>query len=168
MKRLPDRSLPGDQEGNKREHREHLSAHVGLEEAPDGFERMAAFYAERARGGAGLIVTGGFAPNDAGRVLHGAAMMSTPEEAAEHRVITDAVHAEGGLIALQILHAGRYAAHLKAVGPSPIQAPISPITPRELTSEEVEETIRDFARCAALAKSAGDQVPLGVVGRNEK
>ena len=131
------------------------SMHVGLEEAPDGFERMAAFYAERARGGAGLIVTGGFAPNDAGRVLHGAAMMSTPEEAAEHRVITDAVHAQGGLIALQILHAGRYAAHLKAVGPSPIQAPISPITPRELTSEEVEETIRDFARCAALAKSAG-------------
>ena len=131
------------------------SMHVGLEEVPGGFDRMAAFYAERARGGVGLIVTGGFAPNDAGRVLYGAAMMSTPEEADAHRVVTSAVHEAGGKIALQILHAGRYAAHPNAVGPSPIQAPISPITPRELSGSEVVQTIADFARCAALAQSAG-------------
>ena len=131
------------------------SMHVGLEEVPGGFDRMAAFYAERARGGVGLIVTGGFAPNDAGRVLYGAAMVSTPEEAQQHRVVTSAVHDAGGKIALQILHAGRYAAHPNAVGPSPVQAPISPITPRELSGDEVRQTIADFARCAALAQSAG-------------
>ena len=112
------------------------SMHVGLEELPGGFERMAAFYAERARGGVGLIVTGGFSPNTDGRLQPGGAMMTTAEEAARHRTITDAVHAEGGRIALQLLHAGRYAAHPEPVAPSPVQAPISPFSPRELSEED--------------------------------
>ncbi|WP_282692387.1 NADPH-dependent 2,4-dienoyl-CoA reductase [Streptomyces sp. CC208A] len=131
------------------------SMHVGLEEAEHGFERMAAFYAERARGGAGLIVTGGIAPNEAGRPWDGGAKLTTAEEVAEHRLITDAVHAEGGRIAMQILHFGRYAYHPGLVGPSPIQAPISPFVPNELTDAEVEQTVEDYARCAELAKEAG-------------
>ncbi|MGW6394129.1 oxidoreductase [Streptomyces sp. NPDC055103] len=131
------------------------SMHIGLEEAEHGFERMAAFYAERARGGAGLIVTGGIAPNDAGRPWDGGARLTTSEEAAEHRVITDAVHGEGGRIALQILHFGRYAYHPALVAPSAIQAPISPFVPNELTDAEVEQTVEDYARCAELAKEAG-------------
>src|SRR3954452_11938268 len=85
------------------------SMHVGLEEAPDGFARMAAFYAERARGGVGLIVTGGIAPNEEGRPWEQGAKLTTEEEAAAHRTVTEAVHAAGGRIALQILHFGRYA-----------------------------------------------------------
>ena len=131
------------------------SMHVGLEEAPDGFERMAAFYAERARGGAGLIVTGGIAPNPEGRPLPGGAMLHTPAEADAHRVVTDAVHAAGGRIALQILHFGRYAYHPDLVAPSPLQAPISPFPPHEMTGDDVERTIDDFARCAELARQAG-------------
>ncbi|WP_316524475.1 NADPH-dependent 2,4-dienoyl-CoA reductase [Kitasatospora brasiliensis] len=131
------------------------SMHVGLEEAPGGYERMAAFYAERARGGVGLIVTGGIAPNEAGRPWEGGAMLTTEEEADQHRVVTDAVHAAGGKIALQILHFGRYAYHRDLVAPSAIQAPISPFTPNELTAEQVEQTIEDFARCAELARRAG-------------
>jgi 2,4-dienoyl-CoA reductase (NADPH2) len=131
------------------------SMHTGLEEAPDGFERLAAFYGERARGGAGLIVTGGFAPNLEGRIAQHAAKLTTPEEAARHRLVTEAVHREGGAICLQILHTGRYARHPEAVAPSPLQAPISPLTPRELSGAEVERTIDDYARCAALARSAG-------------
>ncbi|QQS01980.1 MAG: NADPH-dependent 2,4-dienoyl-CoA reductase [Austwickia sp.] len=131
------------------------SMHVGLEDVPGGYERMAAFYAERARGGAGLIVTGGISPNHAGRVFDGSAAMDTSEEAARHRVVTEAVHAAGGLIAMQILHAGRYGYHADVVGPSPLQAPIAPCPPRELTTAQVQETIEDFARCAALAREAG-------------
>ncbi|MFF4338999.1 FAD-dependent oxidoreductase [Kitasatospora sp. NPDC001540] len=131
------------------------SMHVGLEEAEHGFERMAAFYAERARGGVGLIVTGGIAPNEAGRPWSGGAKLTTGAEAAEHRTITDAVHAAGGKIALQILHFGRYAYHQDLVAPSALQAPISPYVPHELTAEQVEQTIEDFARCAELARSAG-------------
>ncbi|MGW7288644.1 FAD-dependent oxidoreductase [Streptomyces sp. NPDC054847] len=131
------------------------SMHVGLEEAERGFERMAAFYAERARGGVGLIVTGGISPNDRGRPYEGGARMTTDEEAAQHRVVTDAVHAEGGRIAMQILHFGRYAYHQDLVAPSAIQAPISPFVPHALTDAEVEETIEDFVRAATLAKSAG-------------
>ncbi|TJY64634.1 NADPH-dependent 2,4-dienoyl-CoA reductase [Arthrobacter sp. CAU 1506] len=131
------------------------SMHVGLEELPGGFERMAAFYAERARGGVGLIVTGGIAPNADGRLQPGGAMMTTTAEAARHRTITDAVHAEGGRIALQLLHAGRYAAHPEPVAPSPVQAPISPFSPRELSEEDIEQTIEDFAAAAALARDAG-------------
>ncbi len=131
------------------------SMHLGLEEAPNGFERMAAFYAERARGGVGLIVTGGISPNDAGRVAMGAASMFTEEEAEHHKVVTDAVHAAGGKIAMQMLHTGRYAFHPGLVGPSPLRAPISPMPPRELSAAEVEQTIEDFARCAQLAQKAG-------------
>ncbi|MFF2147429.1 FAD-dependent oxidoreductase [Kitasatospora sp. NPDC058190] len=131
------------------------SMHVGLEEAPGGYERMAAFYAERARGGVGLIVTGGIAPNEAGRPWEGGAMLTTEEEADKHRVVTDAVHAAGGRIALQILHFGRYAYHRDLVAPSALQAPISPFVPNELTAEQVEQTVEDFARCAELARRAG-------------
>ncbi|WP_405757896.1 MULTISPECIES: FAD-dependent oxidoreductase [unclassified Streptomyces] len=131
------------------------SMHTGLEEHAGGFERLAAFYAERARGGAGLIVTGGIAPNDAGRPFEGGSRLTTEEEAAEHRVITEAVHAEGGKIAMQILHFGRYAYHKDLVAPSAIQAPISPFVPNELTDIDVERTIEDFVRAARLAKLAG-------------
>ncbi|MFB7588553.1 FAD-dependent oxidoreductase [Streptomyces sp. NPDC056169] len=131
------------------------SMHVGLEETEHGFERMAAFYAERARGGVGLIVTGGIAPNEAGRPWDGGAKLTTAEEVAEHRLITDAVHGEGGRIAMQILHFGRYAYHPALVAPSAIQAPISPFVPNELTDAEVEQTVEDYARCAELAKEAG-------------
>ncbi|MER5811208.1 NADPH-dependent 2,4-dienoyl-CoA reductase [Streptomyces sp. NPDC002033] len=131
------------------------SMHTGLEEHEGGFERLAAFYAERARGGAGLIVTGGIAPNDAGRPFEGGSRLTTEDEAAEHRVITEAVHAEGGKIAMQILHFGRYAYHKDLVAPSPLQAPISPFVPNDLTDIEVERTIEDFVRAARLAKLAG-------------
>ncbi|HEV3430636.1 MAG TPA: NADPH-dependent 2,4-dienoyl-CoA reductase [Paraburkholderia sp.] len=131
------------------------SMHVGLEEAPNGFERMAAFYAERARGDVGLIVTGGIAPNERGRPMHGGAMLTTQEEAEQHRTITRAVHAEGGKIAMQILHFGRYSYQPMLVAPSALQAPINPFTPHELSGEEVEDTIDDFVRCAALAQHAG-------------
>ncbi|MEU6296279.1 NADPH-dependent 2,4-dienoyl-CoA reductase [Streptomyces erythrochromogenes] len=131
------------------------SMHTGLEEHEGGFERLAAFYAERARGGAGLIVTGGIAPNDAGRPFEGGSRLTTEEEAAEHRVITDAVHAEGGNIAMQILHFGRYAYHKDLVAPSALQAPISPFVPNELSDAEVEQTVEDFVRAARLAKLAG-------------
>ncbi|MFB7369607.1 FAD-dependent oxidoreductase [Streptomyces sp. NPDC056222] len=131
------------------------SMHVGLEETENGFERMAAFYAERARGGVGLIVTGGIAPNEAGRPWDGGAKLSTEDEVGEHKLITEAVHAEGGRIAMQILHFGRYAYHPALVAPSAIQAPISPFVPNELTDAEVEQTVEDYARCAELAKAAG-------------
>ncbi|MFJ2605508.1 FAD-dependent oxidoreductase [Streptomyces sp. NPDC087425] len=131
------------------------SMHVGLEEAEGGFERMAAFYAARARGGVGLIVTGGIAPNDAGRPYEGGATLTTDAEADRHTVITDAVHREGGRIALQILHFGRYAYHRDLVAPSPLQAPISPYRPRALTDAEIERTIDDYVRTARLARRAG-------------
>ena len=131
------------------------SMHVGLEEAERGFERMAAFYAARARGGVGLIVTGGIAPNDEGRPSEGGAKLTTEAEADQHRVVTDAVHREGGRIALQILHFGRYAYHPDLVAPSALQAPISPHVPRELTDAEVERTVDDYVRTARLAREAG-------------
>jgi len=131
------------------------SMHVGLEEAKDGFARMAAFYTERALGGVGLIVTGGIAPNDRGRPMPGGARMTTVEEAGKHWVVTAAVHEAGGKIAMQILHFGRYAYHPELVAPSALQAPINPFRPNPLSSEEVEQTIADYVRCAALAQSAG-------------
>ncbi|WP_133647295.1 NADPH-dependent 2,4-dienoyl-CoA reductase [Paraburkholderia flava] len=131
------------------------SMHVGLEEAPNGFERMAAFYAERARGEVGLIVTGGIAPNERARPMHGGAMLTTEDEAAKHRLVTGAVHAEGGKIAMQILHFGRYSYQPQLVAPSALQAPINPFRPHALDDDEVEETIGDFVRCAALAQHAG-------------
>jgi 2,4-dienoyl-CoA reductase (NADPH2) len=131
------------------------SMHVGLEEVPNGLARMAAFYAERARGGVGLIVTGGIAPNERGRPMRGGAKMTTQAEAEHHQVVTAAVHSEGGKIAMQILHFGRYSYQPDLVAPSAIQAPINPFVPHALTTNEVEETIEDFVRCAALAQYAG-------------
>jgi 2,4-dienoyl-CoA reductase (NADPH2) len=131
------------------------SMHVGLEEAPQGFERMAAFYAERARGEVGLIVTGGIAPNERGRPMKHGAVLATEQEADRHRLITQAVHAEGGRIAMQILHFGRYSYQPSLVAPSALQAPINPFVPHPLSSEEVEQTIEDFVHCAALARHAG-------------
>ena len=131
------------------------SMHIGLEEARNGFERMAAFYAERARGGVGLIVSGGIAPNERGRPWSGGAKLNTEAEAAQHRVVTEAVHREGGRIAMQILHFGRYSYQPSLVAPSAVRAPINPYLPHELTHEEVEQTIEDFVNCAALAQHAG-------------
>lgn len=131
------------------------SMHLGLEEAELGFERMAAFYAERARGGVGLIVTGGISPDDRGLVFAGGAKLTTLEEADHHRVITEAVHREGGKIAMQILHTGRYSYQPGLVSASAVKAPINPFKPHALTHEEVLETIESFARCAALAQQAG-------------
>ncbi len=131
------------------------SMHTGLEEAPNGFARMAAFYGARAKGGVGLIVTGGIAPNKDGRALPGAAMLIDEAGVVEHRTITDAVHAEDGCICMQILHTGRYAMHPKAVAPSPLKAPIAPFPPREMSEADIEQTIADYVRCAKLAQDAG-------------
>jgi len=131
------------------------SMHVGLEEVKDGFSRMAAFYAERAKGGVGLIVTGGIAPNDRGRPMPGGARLTTEAEAEKHKPVTAAVHQAGGKIAMQILHFGRYAYHENLVAPSALQAPINPMKPKALSTQEVYQTIEDFVRCAALAQSAG-------------
>ena len=131
------------------------SMHTGLEERPNGFNRMAAYFAERARGGVGLIVTGGIGPNEEGSVAQGAAKMNTAEEAEQHKVVTAAVHEAGGKICMQILHAGRYAYGPKQVSASAVQAPINPFTPKELDEAGIEKQIADFANCAALAKQAG-------------
>lgn len=131
------------------------SMHIGLEEVENGFARMAAFYADRARGGVGLMVTGGIAPNEQACSLPGGAKMTTEAEAAQHAVVTSAVHEAGGRIAMQILHFGRYAHHPGLVAPSAIQAPISGFVPHALTDDEVESTIEDFVTAAALARTAG-------------
>ncbi|MFE6698631.1 FAD-dependent oxidoreductase [Streptomyces sp. NPDC057718] len=131
------------------------SMHIGLEEAERGFERMAAFYAERARGGVGLMVTGGIAPSERACSFPDGAKMTTEAEAEQHREITTAVHEAGGRIAMQILHFGRYAHHPDLVAPSAIQAPISGFVPNALTDEQVEETIEEFVRAAELARFAG-------------
>jgi len=131
------------------------SMHTGLEEEPNGFEKMAAFFAERAKGGAGLIVTGGFAPNLAGRGAPKASQLSFPWQVGKHRIVTDAVHAAGGKICLQILHTGRYAYHPLAVSASKLKSPISPFAPRALSGWGVRKTIADYARCARLAQKAG-------------
>jgi 2,4-dienoyl-CoA reductase (NADPH2) len=131
------------------------SMHTGLEEAKGGSDRAAAYFAERARGGVGLIVTGGIAPNFAGRGSPYTAQLSHFWHLPHHRKVTEAVHAEGGKIALQILHTGRYAYHPFGVAPSRIQSPITPFKPWALTKRGVESTIKDFVRCAALAQKAG-------------
>ncbi|WP_443190707.1 oxidoreductase [Pseudomonas indica] len=130
------------------------SMHTGLEEKPDGFERMAAYFAERARGGVGLMVTGGIGPNEEGGVYSGAARLTTVEEAEKHRIVTQAVHEADGKICMQILHAGRYAYSPKLVAPSAIQAPINPFKPRELDEEGIQKQIADFVNCAVLAQRA--------------
>ncbi|MCE2908637.1 MAG: NADPH-dependent 2,4-dienoyl-CoA reductase [Burkholderiaceae bacterium] len=131
------------------------SMHTGLEDGRKHFSAMAAYFAERARGGVGLMVTGGFAPNIAGWAKPFAGTLATQGAARRHREVTDAVHAEGGRIALQILHTGRYGYHPLCVAPSRIQSPISPFTPRELSARGIERQIRAFVRCAALAREAG-------------
>ena len=131
------------------------SMHTNLEEIPGGLERAAVFYAERARGQVGLIVTGGIAPNQAGAVAQHASLMQTSEHAKSHRVITEAVHKEGGKICMQILHAGRYAYHSNGVSASAIRSPINKTTPRALTTEEVWETVDDYVNSAMMAKEAG-------------
>ena len=131
------------------------SMHVGLEEAPGGYARMAAFYAERAKGGVALIVTGGISPNDHGVTFQGGSKLDNIEEAEKHKVITQAVHDAGGKIAMQILHTGRYSYQAENVAPSAVQAPINPVKPHALSSAEVQQTIDDFANCAKLAQYAG-------------
>ncbi|WLI75721.1 NADPH-dependent 2,4-dienoyl-CoA reductase [Kosakonia sp. H02] len=131
------------------------SMHTGLEERPDGAERLAAFYAERARHGVSLIVTGGVAPVFSGVTMEGGAVLNDDSQLPHHRQITDAVHREGGKIALQILHTGRYSYQPHLVAPSAIQAPINRFTPHELSHDEILTLIDDFARCAQLAQRAG-------------
>ena len=131
------------------------SMHTGLEEAKNGYNKMAAYFAERAKGGVGLIITGGVAPNIAGWVSPLSAKLTSKREARKHKVITEAVHKEGGKICLQILHSGRYGYHPFNVAPSRIKAPIGIFTPRALGKYGIRKTIKDFARCARLAKEAG-------------
>ncbi|MCC0182943.1 NADPH-dependent 2,4-dienoyl-CoA reductase [Aeromonas hydrophila] len=131
------------------------SMHTGLEEEKGGFDKLAAFYGERARGGVGLIVTGGIAPNLRGRLVPHGSQLSFPWQVAKHKKVTSAVHQEGGKIALQILHAGRYAYHPFSLAPSALKAPISPFKPRAMSERQIRGTIRDFAATAQLARSAG-------------
>ena len=130
------------------------SMHTGLEEIGD-WDRISEFYAARARGQVSLIITGGIGPNKEGSVLPGAAMMMNEQDVKNHMISTQAVHNEGGKIVMQILHAGRYAYNDKAVAPSPVKAPISPFTPKELDEEGIEKQISDIAQSAFLAKCAG-------------
>ena len=131
------------------------SMHTGLEDKVAHFPRLAAYFAERARGGVGLMVTGGFAPNIEGWLSPFGSRLATHRAAREHRLITDAVHREGGRIALQILHSGRYGYQPLLVAPSRIRSPITPFTPRALSAAGVERQIRAFVRCATLAREAG-------------
>ncbi|MGB0847819.1 MAG: FAD-dependent oxidoreductase [Thiolinea sp.] len=131
------------------------SMHLGLEEYPGGFERMAAFYAQRAKGGVSMIVTGGIGPNQEGAVHAHAATLEDEKQLPQHQVITNAVHDAGGKICMQILHTGRYAYTDKLIAPSAIRAPINRFTPRAISSEEVWQQIDDFVNCASLAQQAG-------------
>lgn len=131
------------------------SMHTGLEEERGGFDKLAVFYAERARGGVALIVSGGISPNRVGRIAPFSKKLTTIREMHKHKVITQAVHNEGGKIALQILHSGRYAYHPFAVAPSPIKSPISPFKPSMLSHRQIKKTIGHFIRCAKLAQMAG-------------
>ena len=131
------------------------SMHTGLEDKAAHFPQLAEYYAERARGGVGLIVTGGFAPNRTGWLLPFASKLSTTAEAKAHKQLTEPVHEAGGKIALQILHAGRYGYNPLSVSASSIKAPINPFRPRALTDYGVRRQIRAFADCAALAREAG-------------
>ncbi|WP_028022845.1 NADPH-dependent 2,4-dienoyl-CoA reductase [Enterovibrio calviensis] len=131
------------------------SMHTGLEESNDGFKKLAAFYAERAKGGVGLIVTGGFSPNFRGRLHPLSAQFSSGRAARAHRTITDSVHQHGGKIALQLLHAGRYAMHPLAVSASATKSPISKFAPSAMSERQILGTIKDFAKSAELAREAG-------------
>lgn len=133
------------------------SMHTLLEEAEDGFNKLAAYFVERAKGGVGMIMSGGIAPNIEGSPFVGSAMMATNNDVVNHRIVTDAVHqaAPDCKICMQILHNGRYAYHPGGVAPSAIKARITPFAPREMTAEDIERTLNEFAQCAALAKEAG-------------
>lgn len=131
------------------------SMHTGFEEHPEGAAHLAAFYAERAKRGVALIITGGIGPNEAGAVTEGGAKLTNADEVAWHRIVTAAAHEHGAKICMQVLHTGRYAISRNPVAPSAIQAPINPAKPRALTTEEVRQTVRDYIRCAQLAKEAG-------------
>ena len=131
------------------------SMHTGLEELPNGFAAMAEYFATRARGEVGLMITGGVSPNEEGRLWPGAICFNQENEISKHKIITEAVHEAGGKIAMQILHAGRYGVHDKCVSASALQAPINIYTPRALSVEEIQQTVRDFIRCAELAALAG-------------
>ena len=131
------------------------SMHTGLEEHPQGAERLAAFYAERARAGVALIVTGGISPTQEGVVMPGASVLNNASQLTHHRQITRAVHQAGGKIAMQILHTGRYSYQPALVAPSAIQAPINPFTPRELSHTDILALIAAYAHCAHLAQQAG-------------
>ncbi|TGG95162.1 NADPH-dependent 2,4-dienoyl-CoA reductase [Natronospirillum operosum] len=131
------------------------SMHTGLEESPKHFGRLAAFFRQRATGGAGLIITGGVAPTDAGRAMPGGAAMLTEADAEQHRIIPEAVHEVGGRICLQLLHTGRYGFHPNIVSATDAQAPISPFPPRALNDDEIQAEIEGFARAAQLAEQAG-------------
>ncbi|MCU8033578.1 MULTISPECIES: NADPH-dependent 2,4-dienoyl-CoA reductase [unclassified Shewanella] len=131
------------------------SMHTGLEEEKGGFEKLAAFYKERALGGVGLIVTGGISPNLRGRLTLHACQLSFPWQVGKHRVVTQAVHEAGSKICMQILHAGRYGYHPFSQAPSKIKSPITPFTPSAMSSRQVRSTIKDYASSAALAKKAG-------------
>jgi len=130
------------------------SMHTGLEEIKNGYDKMAAYFGERAKGGVGLIVTGGIAPNKAGRVAPFSSSMTSKKIAEKHQIITEAVHQYDGKICMQILHTGRYAFHPLAVAPSAIKAPISPFKPWEMSKKRIEKTIDDFAKAAKLAQYA--------------
>ena len=131
------------------------SMHTGLEELPDGHKRMAAFYSERARGGVGLIVTGGIGPNEEGSTHPSTVRLDTDEAVKNHKEVTDAVHIAGGKICMQILHTGRYAYGPKLVAPSAGQAPINPYKPKALEPDEIEKQINDFITTATQAQRAG-------------
>jgi 2,4-dienoyl-CoA reductase (NADPH2) len=131
------------------------SMHTGLEEAPDGHKRMAAFFAERAKGGVGLIVTGGIGPNDEGATHAVTKRLDSDEAVEHHKEVTAAVHAHGAKICMQILHTGRYAYNKNLVAPSAVQAPINPFTPKELDEEGIQKQIDDFVYTAQQAKRAG-------------
>src|SRR5512144_2133352 len=131
------------------------SMHTGLEDRAADFPKLAAYFAARARGGAGLLVSGGIAPNRVGWAKPFAGKLSSPREVARHRLVTEAVHEAGSKISMQILHTGRYSYHPFAVAPSALRAPINRFKPRALSSDGVRDQIADFVRCAELAQVAG-------------
>lgn len=131
------------------------SMHTGLEEEKGGFEKMAAFYKERAEGGVGLIVTGGISPNFRGRLAPHSSQLSCSWQVKKHKIVTDAVHQAGGKIAMQLLHAGRYAYHPFSVSASKLKSPITPFTPKALSKKGIQKTIKQFASSAKLAQKAG-------------
>ena len=131
------------------------SMHTGLEDRKKDYTKLATYFSERVKGGIGLIVTGGYAPCAAGRLTLNSSKLTNQWEAKSHQIVTSAVHAEGGKICLQILHAGRYAFHPFSVAPSSLKSPISPFKPRALSDKGVEKQIQSFVRCGLLAQSAG-------------